>query len=134
MSSLPDLVTQYLERTGVSAARLVYVFLDRQGKVTSWGGDVELLAPRHLEVGKLATEQLPGLVGLVPVGDAPVVIPNLQIEPGLIVHLHTFPAPASCGVVLLLDAAPGYEEKRRKQQRGYDEKLAARAKRPSKRQ
>jgi hypothetical protein len=129
MSVLPDLVTQYLDMTGDSAERLVYVFLDQQGKVTSWGGDVELLAPRHLVVGQLVAEQLAGLTGIVPVGSESLVIPNLQLEPGLIVHLHAFPAPARCGVLLLLDAAPGYEEKRRKQQRSYDEKLAARAKR-----
>jgi hypothetical protein len=57
-----------------------------------------------------------------------VTIPNLQLEPGLIVHLHAIPAPEG-GCLVLLDAAPGYEEKRRKQQSGYDEKLAARAKR-----
>jgi hypothetical protein len=128
MSVLPDLVTQYLDMTGVTAERVVYVFLDRQGRVTSWGGDVELLAPRHLVIGELAVEQLPGLTGIVPVGSDSLVIPNLQLEPGLIVHLHAIPAPASCGVLLLLDAAPGYEEKRKKQQRRYDEKLVARPK------
>ena len=129
MSAIPDLVTQYLDRNDVAAARLVYVLLDPQGKVTAWGGDVELLAPRHLEVGKLAAEQLVGLTGLVPVGPKPTVIPNLQLEPGLIVDLHAFPAPAGCGALVLLDAAPGYEQKRKKQQRGYDQKLAERAKR-----
>ena len=129
MTVLPDLVTHYLEMTGIEATRLVFAFLDRQGKVTAWGGDVELLAPRRLEVGTLAAEQLVGLTGLVPVGDKSLVIPNLQLEPGLIVHLHSFPTPAGCSAVVMLDAAPGYEEKWKKQQRGYEEKLAARAKR-----
>jgi hypothetical protein len=129
MRVLPDLVTQYLQMTGIEPSRLVFVFLDRQGKVTAWGGDVELLAPRRLEVGTLAAEQLVGLTGLVPVGEKSVVIPNLQIEPGLVVDLHAFPAPAGCTALVLLDAAPGYEEKWKKQQRGYEEKLAARVKR-----
>jgi hypothetical protein len=128
MSPLPDIVRQYLEMTRVTAARIVYVLLDPQGRVTEWGGDVELLEPRHLTVGALAADQLVGLTGLVPVGRDSVVVPNLQLEPGLIVHLHAIPAPTG-GCLLLLDAGPGYEEKWKKQQKTYDDKLAARAKR-----
>jgi hypothetical protein len=126
MRGLPDIVRQYLQMTRAAADRLVWILLDLEGRVTDWGGDIELLAPRRLTVGRLATEQLVGLTGIVPVGERSVVIPGIQLEPGLIVDLHAFPSPVGACLVLL-DAAPEHEEKRKKQQQSYDEKLAKRA-------
>ena len=127
MSELPDLVAQYLDMMRLSPERLVYVLLDLQGKVTSWGGDRELLRGRRILVGEPADDQLAGLTGIVPVGPSSVVISNFEIEPGVVVNLHAIPSPVG-GCLLLLDAAAEHEEKRRKQQKRYDEKLAARTK------
>ena len=127
MSELPDLVAQYLDMMRLSPERLVYVLLDLQGNVTSWGGDRELLRGRSILVGEPADGQLAGLTGIVPVGRSSVVISNFEIEPGVVVHLHAIPSPVG-GCLLLLDAAAEHEEKRKKQQKRYDEKLAARTK------
>ena len=69
-----------------------------------------------------------GLTGIVPVGPTSVVVSNLEIEPGVVVNLHAIPSPLG-GCLLLLDAAPEHEEKQKKQQARYDEKLQSRAKR-----
>ena len=126
MSELPEIVDQYLDMMRLTPARIVYVLLDRQGNVTQWGGDVEMLSGRLL-IGEPVAEQLVGLTGIVPVGQSSVVISNLEIEPGVVVNLHAIPSPVG-GCLLLLDATPAHDEKRKQQQARYDEKLAARAK------
>ena len=128
MNELPDIVDQYLDMMRLEPERLVWVLLDFQGRVTQWGGDVEMLAQRLL-VGEPAAEQMAGLTGIVPVGQSSVVISNLEIEPGVVVHLHAIPSPVG-GCLLLLDATPEHDEKQKKQQARYDQKLAARPKRP----
>ena len=127
MNELPDIVDQYLDMVRLSPKRLVYVLVDLQGNVTKWGGDRELLRGRRLLVGEPAADQLVGLTGIVPVGQSSVVFSHLEIEPGVIVDLHAIPSPVG-GCLLLLDAAPQHEEKRKKQQKRYDEKLATRVK------
>jgi hypothetical protein len=128
MSDRPDLVDQYLDMMRLAPERLAWVLLDRQGGVTRWGGDLELLGERRLLVGEPIAEQWVGLTGIVPVGQSSAVIPSLEIEPGVVVNLHAIPSPVG-GCLLLLDAGAEHDEKRKKQQQRYDEKLAERAKR-----
>jgi hypothetical protein len=124
----PSVVRSYLEQAAVEPVRMIWIIADDEGSVTEWGGDVELISPSYLELGEHVQAQLLGLTGLLPLGNEPVVVPNFQIEPGILVHLHAFPIPSGA-VVLLLDAAPGFEEKRRSQQRTHDDKLAKRRER-----
>jgi len=126
MSELPDIVDQYLHMMRLERGRMVWVLLDYSGRVTQWGGDQDLLSQR-LFTGEPAAEQLAGLTGIVPVGSSSVVISNLEIEPGVVVHLHAIPSPVG-GCLLLLDAKPEHEAKRKKQQARYDQKLASRPK------
>jgi hypothetical protein len=125
MSELPDIVDQYLDMMRLSPERLVYVLVDLHGNVTRWGGDLELLRGRRMVVGEPAADQLVGLTGIVPVGQNSVVISNFELEPGVVVNLHAIPSPVG-GCLLLLDAATERDEKRKKQQKRYDEKLATR--------
>ena len=131
MSELPDIVDQYLDMMRLAPERLVYVLVDLQGTVTRWGGDQALLRGRRLLVGEPATDQLVALTGIVPVGQSSVVISNFEIEPGVVVNLHAIPSPVG-GCLLLLDAEAERDEKRKKQQKRYDEKLAKRPRQRSK--
>jgi hypothetical protein len=127
MSERPDIVDQYLDMMRLAPQRLVWVLLDRQANVTRWGGDVEMLGDRTLLAGEPITEHWVGLTGIVPIGASSAMIPSLEIEPGVVVNLHAIPSPVG-GCLLLLDAGAEHDEKRKKQQQRYDEKLAARGK------
>ena len=126
-AALPRPVRMYLETEGIATKRLAYVLVDRRGIVTNCGGDVAILEPRRVEIGLPASKQLVGLVGLLPAPEKPVQIPYFQMEPGLTVHLHVFATPDGDAVVMI-DAAPEYEPKRRRQQLRADQKLESRTK------
>ena len=113
-AALPRPVRMYLETEGIATKRLAYVLVDGRGIVTNCGGDVAILEPRRVEIGLPASKQLVGLVGLLPAPEKPVQIPYFQMEPGLTVHLHVFATPD--GDAVMIDAAPEYEPKRRRQQ------------------
>jgi hypothetical protein len=127
-TDIPEIVDQYLDMMRLAPERLVYVLLDRDDVVTRWGGDLDLLAGRRLLVGEPVADQLVGLVGILPIAQSSTVVPNLEIEPGVIVNLHAISSPVG-GCLLLLDASAEHGEKQAKQQRRYDEKLAERSKR-----
>jgi hypothetical protein len=124
---LPRSIRMYLESAGIAGSRLAWLLVDGRGSVKDWGGDVEVLGRRQLEVGKPATRQLVGLFGLLPASGKPTEIPHFQMEPDLIVHLHIFQAPDGDGVVMV-DAAPEHETKRERQQSRRERNLASRAK------
>lgn len=125
MSERPDIVAQYLDMMRLRPPRLAWVLLDLAGDVTRWGGDLELLGERRLAMGKPAAEQIVGLTGIVPVGKSSIVITHFEIDPGVVVNLHSIPSPVG-GCLLLLDASSEHEEKQKKQQQRYDAKLAER--------
>jgi hypothetical protein len=124
-TALPRPIRLYLEAEGIATKRLAFLLVDGRGIVTDCGGDVAMLAPRQIEIGLPASKQLAGLFGLLPAGQKPTEIPHCQLEPGLIVHLHVFPTEDGDAVVLV-DAAPESESKRRRLQVRYDRKLASR--------
>ena len=126
--AVPRPIRLYLEAEGIATKRLAYLLVDRRGVVSDWGGDVAILAPRSIEIGRPAAKQLIGLVGLLPAGEKPVEIRHCQIEPGIVVHLHVFATPDGDAVVMV-DAAPEHERRRRRQQLRNERKLASRPKR-----
>lgn len=126
--ALPRPIRMYLESEGIATKRLTYLLVDGRGIVKDWGGDVAILAPRHIEIGQPVSKQLVGLFGLLPAGERPTEIPHFQIEAGLIVHLHVFPTVDGDAVVMV-DAAAEYEPKRKRQQLRNEQKLASRPKR-----
>jgi hypothetical protein len=126
--AVPRPIRLYLEAEGIATKRLAYLLVDWRGVVTDWGGDVAMLAPRNIEIGLPAAKQLIGLVGLLPASEKPVEIPHFQVEPGIVVHLHVLATPDGDAVVMV-DAAPDHERKRKRQQLRNEKKLASRSKR-----
>ena len=126
-TALPRPIRLYLEAEGIATKRLTFLLVDGGGIVTDCGGDVAMLAPRRIEIGVPASTQLTGLHGLLPAGQKPTEIPHCQLEPGLVVHLHVFPTEDGDAVVMV-DARPEHEPKRKRLQLRYDRKLASRRK------
>jgi hypothetical protein len=124
-TALPRPIRLYLEAEGIATRRLTFLLVDGSGTVTDCGGDVAMLAPRQIEIGVPAAKQLAGLSGLLPAGQKPTEIPHCQLEPGLVVHLHVFSTEDGDAVVMV-DATPEHEPKRRRLQLRYDRKLASR--------
>src|SRR5262245_27917711 len=120
---LPSSIRMYLESEGIATRRLAWLLVDGRGMVKDWGGDAEILGSRQFELGKPATSQLVGLFGLLPASGKPTEIPHFQMEPDLVVHLHIFRTPDGDGVVMV-DAAPEQEPKRKRQQSRLDRDLA----------
>lgn len=103
-NQLPLSVKRYSETLPLPNRSMAYLCLDDNLTVVDSGGELEKCGAPLIENGVLASDQLPVIGPLLPVGETAVVLENTQITEDSIIDLHLF-ADAVGQWVLIIDNA-----------------------------
>ena len=98
---------------------LAHLVIDGSQKLTQAGGHLAHYGLEGLQLGVLASDQIPFLEGLLPLAETPFLIRSMEMPSGRVADVHFF-ADDSTVWVLLLDVTAEYEEARLVQQKAYD--------------
>lgn len=90
MSKVPLPIARYLRTVDLGQRLYAFVSLDKLNVVTLLGGELAHFGLEAVEKGELILQKYGFLEGLLPGGDAPVVIHNTQFEQNQFVDLHLF--------------------------------------------
>ncbi len=115
MDTAPPAVLEYVNSYLLQARSPAYLEVLRDGSLAQHGGNLGEYGLTGLREGCRVEDAVPFLQGYLPLEDSPIVLPEVEIQPGVIAGIHLFPGQ---GVdwVLLLNAAPETRHSRGLQQ------------------
>ncbi|MEM1391877.1 MAG: hypothetical protein AAF757_28615 [Cyanobacteria bacterium P01_D01_bin.116] len=100
---IPFPVSAYLVNFMRESRSLAYIFVGKDGCLSSWGGKLNEYGIANLEKGEDASQKIFFLEGLLPLDGFPLFLPCVKTERGLCADVHLFPEKEG-DWVLLLDA------------------------------
>jgi len=100
---IPFPVSNYLVNFMRENRSLAYIFVSKDGCLSSWGGKLNEYGIANLQQGEDASQQIFFLEGLLPLEDFPLFLPCIKTEPGVCADMHLFPETEG-DWILLLDA------------------------------
>lgn len=119
MNDLPACITQRLQAVALDNRAPAYLQIDGGLRLIGAGGDLASYGLAGLRLGEPAADQVPFLEGLLPLSDAPYLLPSVELANGRAADLH-FDRDGTAVSVLLLDVTAEREAARRVQQKAYD--------------
>src|SRR5690348_11742574 len=119
MNDLPACITQRLQAVALDNRAPAYLQIDGGLRLVGAGGDLASYGLAGLRLGEPAADQVPFLEGLLPLSDAPHLLPSVELANGRAADLH-FDRDGTAVSVLLLDVTAEREAARRVQQKAYD--------------
>ena len=100
---IPLPITKYLMNFMRESRSLAYLFVGKDGCLSSWGGKLTVYGVANLQQGEDASQQIFFLEGLLPLDDFPLFLPCVKTNRGICADIHLFPEEEG-DWVLLLDA------------------------------
>ena len=100
---IPLPVSSYLINFMRESRSLAYLFVGKDGCLSSWGGKLTVYGVSNLQQGENASQQIFFLEGLLPLDDLPLFLPCVKTDCGICADIHLFPEEKG-DWVLLLDA------------------------------
>ena len=119
MPDLPPVVADHIHRLTVRPRSPAYLLVDRNGRITDCGGELEAYGLAGLQKGDAAADRACWLAGLLPLDEAERSLPCVETESGRPADLHIVRERES-DWVLLLDATNSELQQRRMQQAAND--------------
>jgi serine phosphatase RsbU (regulator of sigma subunit) len=119
MMGLPRSIADALDAVMYDQRALAYLQVDGGLTLVSAGGDLANYGLGALRLGEPAVSQAFFLEGLLPLPEAPLFMPSLEIGGRRAADLH-FYKDGECIWVVLLDATDQREQAQRVQQKAYD--------------
>jgi class 3 adenylate cyclase len=119
MLDLPNPILDYIYTLTFENRSPAYLFVEKTGRLSSWGGKLTVYGITNLQTGQFVGEQILFLEGLFPLDDYPIFLPCIKNESGRSVDVHIFPGNEG-DWVLLLDATLEEIQRRLIQQQGND--------------
>lgn len=104
MLYLPDPVVDYIYKLTVEHYSPAYLLVNKDGRLSDWGGKVSLYGLTNLQQGEYVEQQVLFLAGLLPVSGLPIFLPCVKMESGISADVHIFSTQEG-DWVLLLDAS-----------------------------
>ncbi len=101
--NIPFPVSTYLIDFMKENLSLAYLFVDKDGCLSSWGGKLNVYGIGNLQQGEDASQQIIFLEGLLPLDDMPFFLPCVKTNNGMCADIHLLPDKEG-DWVLLLDA------------------------------
>lgn len=119
MPELPLPVATYVQAHLLASRSPAYLLVRPDGSLAAWGGELARYGITDLQPQMAVEEQVPALVGLLPLEDSTFELLSIEIAPGLFADLHMF--PADVGVwVLFLDATADVKQRYQLQQKANE--------------
>ncbi len=101
MPEFPDLIRRYLERHFIEYRSPAYLQLDAGHRIQSVGGTIQIYRPKELATGTPVEDCFPFLEGFFPLKSSEIVLPHLEIQPGIFSEVHLIDDKDSSWVILL---------------------------------
>ncbi|WP_299490221.1 hypothetical protein [Acaryochloris sp. IP29b_bin.137] len=92
MLNLPEPIVTFLCSTVVRDRFPAYLHMDKAGHLLAFGGACDRYGMHHLSLDQSVDEQIYFLAGLLPLQEAAMHIPFLQIEADIVAEVHLFTA------------------------------------------
>ena len=119
MLDLPDAVFDYIYSILVNSRSPAYLFVRKDGSLSSWGGKLAQYGFRNLQKGEYIGKQVFFLEGLLPLDDFSIFLPCIKTDYGICADIHLFPGDDG-DWVLLLDATLEENQRSLIQQKGNE--------------
>jgi class 3 adenylate cyclase len=119
MLDLPSPVLNYIQALTVENRSPAYLLVEKDGRLSDWGGKLEAYGVNDLQKGEYVGKQVFFLEGLFPLNGSPIFIPCMKTEYGLSADVHLVPGEEK-DWVLLLDATLEEIQHRLMQQKGNE--------------
>lgn len=119
MLDLPSPILNYIHTLTVENRSPAYLLVEKDGRLSDWGGKLEAYGVNDLQKGENIEKQVFFLEGLFPLNDSPIHIPCMKTEYGLSADVHLVPGEER-DWVLLLDATLEESQHRLMQQQGNE--------------
>ena len=101
--NLPMPVSTYLLDWLSQHRRFCYIMLDMNGRVLSWGGELDRLGIGSLTQGRSLSEQLVFMEGLLPIAESALELPLVKPDLEHVWNVHLFRSDGGYGL-LIMDA------------------------------
>lgn len=101
MLDFPTAVMTYLLNFMIEKRSLAYLLVEKNGCLSSWGGNLSVYGLSNLSKGERVQQQIFFLEGLLPLEDFPLFLPRLKTEDGICADVHIFPSDEGDWVVFL---------------------------------
>ena len=122
VNELPTPIRDCMLELTVENRSPAYLLIGDDNGLIEWGGELDDYGIPEPRAGMDVGEQLPFLVGLLPLGARSLFLPYVQTETKRFADLYLFSGEQGTWV-LLLDATPDALQRRRMQQSSHDLKL-----------
>jgi class 3 adenylate cyclase len=119
MFELPSPIIDYLCNHTSKICSPAYFLVEKDGILSNWGGKLTFYGVTNLQKGKSIGEQILFLAGILPLDEANLFLPCIQMENGVSADVHIFSEDEG-DWVLLLDATSEENQRRLLQQKGND--------------
>ncbi len=104
MDTTPPAVREYINRSLLQERSPAYLAVLRDGRLAERGGSLREYGLEGLRDGCRLEDEAPFLQGYLPLEGSFLVLPDVEIHPGVTADIHLFPGP-DADWVLLLNAA-----------------------------
>ena len=122
MIEIPTDIIKYIINFVVENRSLAYLLINKEARLSAWGGQLSIYGITNLQQGKDIGQQVFFLEGLLPLDDFPLFLPCMKTEEGICADVHLFPSEQG-DWVLFLDAMWDETHIRRIQQQINSSKL-----------
>ena len=119
MLDLPARISEWLLQLVASQRAVAHLSIDGQQTLMGAGGDLEHYGLTDLKPHLLASDQLPFLEGLLPLGESAFLLRSMEMPSGRVADIHLF-AENEATWVVLLDVTAEHGEAQKTQQKAYD--------------
>jgi sigma-B regulation protein RsbU (phosphoserine phosphatase) len=119
MTGLPRYVADALQSVTHTQRALAYLQVDAELRLVGAGGNLDNYGLGAVRLGEQAVDQAVFLEGLLPLAEAPYLVPSVELAGGRAADLHFYLHDESVWVVLL-DVTAERDQARRIQQRAYE--------------
>jgi len=121
MSDLPSPIIDFLLGLTDDTLSPAYLLVTDDG-LTQWGGDLESYGITGLQEHMDVSDNIPFLIGLLPLGTGSVFLPNVQTKEGTFADVYLFHREQGTWI-LLMDATATTNRQLNMQQKLYDSRL-----------
>jgi signal transduction histidine kinase len=101
---LPGPISDYFGQWLAQRRGFGYILVDPDGRVLSWGGNLQHLGVRPLREGQAVAEQLILMEGVLPLTEPAIQIPMVRLDEDHALDVHVFKIDEGYGL-LLMDAS-----------------------------
>ncbi|MGH9159349.1 MAG: PP2C family protein-serine/threonine phosphatase [Vicinamibacteraceae bacterium] len=119
MPDLPARISEWLLHLVTSQRAVAHLVVDGHQTLVNAGGDLAHYGLTSLQHRQRACDQLPFLVGLLPLPETPLLIRSMEMPSGRVADVHLL-GDRDATWVVLLDVTMEHDEARKIQQKAYD--------------